>query len=131
VNTAQAAYAFSQKADRCFLNAPIHAGKFLPDVDRLLGGKAVAETVPRFCADVGHLLDEVSHVELLKDERIKPGRSRASEKSREKERGKSAARREGLGMLQAEGVAAAMAEVSQPSHMSMSITKKHCLLLLK
>ncbi len=61
VDTPEVSGAFRHETDRCFLDGPVHSGRFLPDFKGLLFGEAVAEAVPGFCADVGYLLDEMSH----------------------------------------------------------------------
>jgi len=61
MDATQTADAVSHEADRGFLDGPVHACGFGPDFDGLFGWKTIAEAMPGFGADIGHLLDEVCH----------------------------------------------------------------------
>ena len=48
-----------------FKDLPVHTGFALPDFQGLLLRELITQAVPRGGSDVGHLLDEVSHKDLL------------------------------------------------------------------
>jgi len=54
----------SSKANRCFLNLPVHASLFGPYFDRLVGGKLVPKPMPRCFVNVGHAVDKVRQLVL-------------------------------------------------------------------
>ena len=58
---AQRASGISHVANRAFLDLPVEAGLPGPDFEWLIGGEFIPQAMPRGLANVGHLLDQMSH----------------------------------------------------------------------